>query len=158
MSHVLSDTRPAEVLLVEDNDDDVYLTQRAFKAAKFLVNLHHVNNGRKCMEFLRKQPPYVDAPTPDLILLDLNLPIMDGREVLAEIVKDEALRHLPVVVLTTSYEAEDVQKMYKLRCSSYITKPVDFEKFAEAVRKLEDYWLTVVVLPTKKDQPASGSI
>ena len=153
MSHVLSDTRPAEVLLVEDNDDDVYLTQRAFKAAKFLVNLHHVNNGRKCMAFLRKQPPYADAPTPDLILLDLNMPVMDGREVLAEIVKDEALRHLPVVVLTTSYEAEDVHKMYQLRCNSYITKPVDFEKFVEAVRKLEDYWLTVVVLPGKNDRP-----
>jgi CheY-like chemotaxis protein len=155
MNDVLSDTRPAEVLLVEDNDDDVYLTQRAFKAAKFIVNLHHVNNGRKCMAFLRKQPPYADAPTPDLILLDLNMPVMDGREVLAEIVKDEALRHLPVIVLTTSYEAEDVQKMYKLRCNSYITKPVDFEKFVEAVRKLEDYWLTVVVLPSKKDRPLS---
>jgi CheY-like chemotaxis protein len=138
------------VLLVEDNEDDVYLTQRAFKAAKFVVNLHHVNNGKKCMAFLRKQPPYADVPTPDLILLDLNMPVMDGREVLAEIVKDEALRHLPVVVLTTSYEAEDVQKMYKLRCNSYITKPVDFEKFAEAVKKIEDYWLTVVVLPSQK--------
>jgi CheY-like chemotaxis protein len=107
------------------------------------------------MAFLRKQPPYADALTPDLILLDLNMPVMDGREVLAEIVKDESLRHLPVVVLTTSYEAEDVQKMYKLRCNSYITKPVDFEKFAEAVRKLEDYWLTVVVLPSKKDGPVN---
>ena len=105
------------------------------------------------MAFLRKQPPYADAPTPDLILLDLNMPVMDGREVLAEIVNDEALRHLPVVVLTTSYEAEDVHKMYQLRCNSYITKPVDFEKFVEAVRKLEDYWLTVVVLPGKNDRP-----
>ena len=138
------------MLLVEDNEDDVYLTQRAFKAAKFVVNLHHVNNGKKCMAFLRKQPPYADAPTPDIILLDLNMPVMDGREVLAEIIKDEALRHLPVVVLTTSYEAEDVQKMYTLHCNSYITKPVDFEKFAEAVKKIEDYWLTVVVLPSQK--------
>lgn len=150
MSDVLSHTRQAEVLLVEDNEDDVYLTQRAFKAAKFVVNLHHVNNGKKCMAFLRKQPPYADVPTPDLILLDLNMPVMDGREVLAEIVKDDALKHLPVVVLTTSYEAEDVRKMYKLRCNSYITKPVDFEKFAEAVEKIEDYWLTVVVLPSQK--------
>jgi CheY-like chemotaxis protein len=142
--------RLAEVLLVEDNDDDVYLTRRAFRAAKFLVNLHHVTDGKKCMAFLRKQPPYADVPTPDLILLDLNMPIMDGREVLAEIVKDEALRHLPVVVLTTSHEAEDVEKMYKLRCNSYITKPVDFEQFVEAVKKFKDYWLSVVVLPNRK--------
>lgn len=154
MTDVLAGSRPAEILLVEDNEDDVYLTRMAFQQAKLVVNLHHVNNGEKCMAFLRKQPPYADAPTPDLILLDLNLPVMDGREVLAEIVNDEALKHLAVVVLTTSYEAEDIASMYKLRCNSYITKPVDFEKFVDAVRKLQDYWFTVVVLPTSRAQPS----
>jgi len=153
MTDALAASRPAEILLVEDNEDDVFLTRMAFEQAKLIVNLHHVDDGEKCMAFLRKQPPYADAPTPDLILLDLNLPVMDGREVLAEIVKDEALKHLAVVVLTTSYEAEDIATMYKLRCNSYITKPVDFEKFVDAVRKLQDYWFTVVILPTATKPP-----
>jgi len=153
MTDALAASRPAEILLVEDNEDDVFLTRMAFEQAKLIVNLHHVDDGEKCMAFLRKQPPYADAPTPDLILLDLNLPVMDGREVLAEIVKDEALKHLAVVVLTTSYEAEDIATMYKLRCNSYITKPVDFEKFVDAVRKLQDYWFTVVILPTVSTLP-----
>ncbi|HTT41374.1 MAG TPA: response regulator [Burkholderiales bacterium] len=153
MTDALAASRPAEILLVEDNEDDVFLTRMAFEQAKLIVNLHHVDDGEKCMAFLRKQPPYADAPTPDLILLDLNLPVMDGREVLAEIVKDEALKHLAVVVLTTSYEAEDIATMYKLRCNSYITKPVDFEKFVDAVRKLQDYWFTVVILPTVSTPP-----
>jgi CheY-like chemotaxis protein len=99
------------------------------------------------MQFLRKQGPYAKAPTPDLILLDLHMPIMDGREVLAEIVKDDKLRHLPVVVLTTSYEAKDVEQMYSLRCNSYITKPIDFNNFVQAISQLAGYWLTLVVLP-----------
>jgi len=156
MTDTLAASRPAEILLVEDNDDDVFLTRMAFEQAKLIVNLHHVDDGEKCMAFLRKQPPYADAPTPDLVLLDLNLPVMDGREVLAEIVKDEALKHLAVVVLTTSYEAEDIAAMYKLRCNSYITKPVDFEKFVDAVRKLQDYWFTVVILPTASTPPGGA--
>ncbi len=140
-------TRVAEILLVEDNDDDVFLTREAFDAASLRVNLHHVDNGEKCLQFLRKQGPYADAVTPDLILLDMHMPVMDGYEVLSEIVKDEKLHHLPVVVLTTSYEAEDIRRMYGLRCSSYITKPVDFDSFVKAIGQLAGYWLTVVVIP-----------
>jgi len=152
MTDVPAGARPAEILLVEDNQNDAYLTRIAFEHAKLAINLHHVTDGEKCMAFLRKQPPYHDAPTPDLILLDLHLPAMDGREVLAEIAKDDALKHLAVVMLTTSYEAEDIASVYKLRCNSYITKPVNFEKFVQAVNKLQDYWFTVVVLPTAKRQ------
>ena len=140
----------ARILLVEDNEDDVYLTRMAFADAGPLVELHHVDNGKKCMAFLRKQSPYVDVPTPDVILLDLNMPVMDGREVLAQIVKDPNLRHFPVVVLTTSTAASDLQDMYKLRCSAYMLKPVDFEQFAEAIRKLVDFWFTAVVLPKRE--------
>lgn len=141
-------TRVAEILLVEDNEDDVFLTREAFEAAHLRVNLSHVDNGEKCLQFLRKQGPYADAATPDLILLDMHMPVMDGYEVLSEIVKDAKLHHLPVVVLTTSYEAEDIRKMYGLRCSSYITKPVDFDSFTKAISQLAGYWLTVVVVPT----------
>jgi CheY-like chemotaxis protein len=143
----VAETRFAEILLVDDNEDDVFLTREAFEAARLRVHLHHVDNGEKCLQFLRRQGPYSNAPTPDMILLDMHMPVMDGHEVLSEIVKDESLRHFPVVVLTTSYEAEDIQKMYGLRCSSYITKPVDFDNFVEAIGKLAGYWLTVVVMP-----------
>jgi CheY-like chemotaxis protein len=143
----IAESRIAEILLVEDNEDDVYLTREAFEAASLRVNLHHVNNGEKCLQFLRKQGPYANVPSPDLILLDMHMPVMDGHEVLKEIVKDEKLRHLPVVVLTTSYEAADIQKMYGLRCNSYITKPVDFDNFVKAIGQLAGYWLTVVVTP-----------
>lgn len=143
----IAESRIAEILLVEDNEDDVYLTREAFEAASLRVNLHHVDNGEKCLQFLRKEGPYANVPSPDLILLDMHMPVMDGHEVLKEIVKDEKLRHLPVVVLTTSYEAADIQKMYGLRCSSYITKPVDFDNFVKAIGQLAGYWLTVVVTP-----------
>ena len=143
----LAKVRIAEILLVEDNEDDVFLTREAFDAASLRVHLHHVDNGEKCLQFLRKQGPYADAPTPDLILLDMHMPVMDGHQVLSAMVADDQLKHLPVVVLTTSYEADDIQKMYKLRCNSYITKPVDFDNFVEAIGKLAGYWLTVVVMP-----------
>lgn len=143
----IAESRVAEILLVEDNDDDYFLTQEAFSAASLQVNLQRVDNGVKCLQYLRKQAPYEDAVTPDLILLDMHMPVMDGHEVLAEIVKDDNLKHLPVVVLTTSYESADIQKMYKLRCNSYITKPVDFDSFVKAVSQLSGYWLTVVVVP-----------
>ncbi len=143
----LHGSRPAEILLVDDNEADVVLTTRCFMKAKLLVNLHSVENGERCMAFLRKEGPFATMPTPDLILLDLNMPVMDGREVLAEISMDKDLRHLPVVILTTSAEERDVLLMYKLRCSSYITKPVDFEKLMEVIRQISNYWLTVVVLP-----------
>ena len=143
----IAGSRMAEILLVEDNEDDVFLTREAFEAASLRVSLHHVDNGEKCMRFLRKQGEYADAPSPDLILLDMHMPVMDGYEVMTEIVKDDKLHHLPVVVLTTSYEAADIQKMYGLRCSSYITKPVDFDSFVKAIGQLAGYWLTVVVMP-----------
>ena len=140
---------PAEILLVEDNKHYAYLTERAFGKAKLVANLHHVDNGKKCLEFLRHQPPYSDAPVPDIVLLDLDMPVMDGRQVLAEIVKDEALKHLAVVVLTSRDEHAEILRMYQLRCSSYICKPVEFDKYVEMIRKFADYWLSVVMLPTR---------
>ena len=147
MIHPPIHARLAEILLVEDNEDDVILTREGFRASKLLVNLHNVETGEACMAFLRRQPPFEDAPEVDMILLDLNLPVMDGREVLAAINQDEALKHLPVVVLTTSGAEMDVLRMYKLRCNSYITKPVKFERFLEVIAQLENYWLTIVTLP-----------
>jgi CheY-like chemotaxis protein len=148
MNKFSAETRSAEILLVEDNENDVILTGLAFKKAKLAVSLHHVQDGEKCMAFLRKEGEYAEVPTPDIILLDLNMPRMDGREVLAAISGDEKLRHLPVVILTTSSAEQEILKMYKLRCSSYIIKPVDFDQFVGVVRLFSDYWLTIVVLPS----------
>jgi CheY-like chemotaxis protein len=142
-------SKPAEILLVEDNEDYVYLTQRAFGKAQLVANLHHVNDGEKCLRFLRHQFPYGIAPVPDIILLDLDMPVMDGRQVLAEIVRDESLRHLAVVVLTSRDEHDEVLRMYQLRCNSYIRKPLDFDKYVDMIKKLTDYWLSVVMLPTR---------
>jgi len=150
MSSALEGSRPAEILLAEDNENDVILTKEGFRRSRLLVNLHHVRDGEECMEFLRRQGKYADAPTPDLVLLDMNMPRMNGREVLAEIVADGNLKHIPVIVLTTSAAEHDVCEMYKLRCSGYIVKPVDFELFAEVLRRFSDYWFTVVVLPSGK--------
>jgi CheY-like chemotaxis protein len=147
MSKPLNGTRPAEILLAEDNDNDVELTRLAFQRSRLLVNLHRAKDGEECMAFLRKEAKYADAPTPDIILLDLNMPRMDGREVLTEISQDASLRHLPVVILTTSAEESEILKMYQLRCSSYIVKPVNLDQFLRVIQSLTDYWLTVVVLP-----------
>ncbi len=141
--------RPVDILLVEDNEADVILTQEAFKESKLVVRMHHVDDGEKCMAYLRKQPPYENVMKPDLVLLDLNLPVMDGREVLTEILKDEELRRLPVVILTTSTSDSDLIHMYNLRCNSYITKPVDFEQFHRVIKSICEYWFTVVALPPK---------
>lgn len=139
--------RPAEILLVEDNESDVVLTREGFEVSRLSVNLHHVEHGRDCMKFLRREEPFEDAPTPDLILLDLHLPFVDGREVLRQISLNEELRRLPVVVLTSSEAEQDVLKAYDLRCSSYIVKPVDFPQFQRVIEQIGDYWFTVVVLP-----------
>jgi CheY-like chemotaxis protein len=147
MHNQLADGRTAEILLVEDNGNDVELTRQGFKRAKLLVNLHRVRDGEECMAFLRKQGKYANAPTPDLILLDLNMPKMGGEQVLAEMLKEDNLKSLPVVILTTSEQADEVLKMYKMRCSSYIVKPVDFDQFLKVVRAITEYWFTVVVLP-----------
>lgn len=150
MSNGLTQPRLAEILLVEDNDNDVELTLHGFRRCKLPVNLHHTQDGVECMAFLRKQGPYRDMPTPDLILLDLNMPRMDGREVLIDLVADPALAHLPVVILTTSSEEREILAMYRHRCSSYIVKPVDFEKFVQMIRLIGEYWFTVVTLPVQR--------
>ena len=139
--------RPADILLVEDNEDDVELTRAGFERAHLAVNLHHVENGEECMAFLRKEGEHARSPTPDLILLDLNMPVMDGREVLAELIRDDSLNHIPVVILTTSVNDRDVLDTYKLKCSAYATKPVDFNEFLGVVQGIANFYFTVIVLP-----------
>jgi two-component system, chemotaxis family, response regulator Rcp1 len=141
---------PVEILLVEDNTADVRLTIEALKDAKVANRLNVVDDGVKAMEFLHRKGSYADTPTPDLILLDLNLPRKDGREVLAEIKVDPMLRRIPVVVLTTSRAEEDILRAYDLHANCYISKPVDFEQFMTVVRSLDDFWLTVVKLPSNE--------
>jgi CheY-like chemotaxis protein len=149
--------RPAQVLLAEDTESDVILTRESFERAKFHVEMSHVENGEDCLAFLRREGRYRDAPVPDLLLLDLNMPVMDGREVLSELVKDESLKHLPVVVLTTSEDERDILAMYQLRCNAYVTKPVDFVRFHKIVQELTAFWFTVVVLPESEDARAVRS-
>ena len=144
--------RPAQIMLVEDNDDDIELTITALENSKIKMNIHVVKNGHDALEFLRNQGAYQNKPMPDLVLLDLNLPIMDGREVLREIRKDENLTGLPVVVLTTSQNEEDILKMYQLHANCYITKPVDFLKFAEVIKQIEGFWLQLVKLPSQRSR------
>ena len=140
--------RPVEILLVEDNPGDVRLTREALKKGHLWSRLAVVQDGMEALDYLRRVPPFQNASTPDLILLDLNLPKKDGREVLAEIKVDEVLRLIPVVVLTTSRAEEDILRSYKLHANCYITKPVDFVQFASVVQSIEDFWFTVVKLPT----------
>ncbi len=137
-----------EILLVEDNPGDVRLTQEALREGKIRNSLHVAEDGEAAMAFVRQEGEYADMPRPDLILLDLNLPRMDGREVLAQIKADPELKRIPVVVLTTSRAEEDVLKVYNLNANCYITKPVDFEQFIKVVSAVEDFWLTIVRLPT----------
>ncbi|HWT83277.1 MAG TPA: response regulator [Candidatus Methylomirabilis sp.] len=141
---------PVEILLVEDNPGDTLLTREAFKECKLQNAMHHVDDGVEAMAFLRREGPYADRPRPDLILLDLNLPRMDGREVLAEIKRDEQLKHIPVIILTTSDDERDVLKAYNLHANCFITKPISLERFLGVVRSIEEFWLTIVRLPRKK--------
>ena len=143
---------PIEILLVEDNPGDVRLTKEALKEGKVYSNLHTVKDGVEAMEFLRKQGKYKDVPRPDIILLDLNLPRKDGREVLEEIKSDDALKRIPVVVLITSKAEEDVLRTYNLHANCYVTKPVDLEKFMVVVKTIDVFWLTVVTLPPNGHQ------
>jgi chemotaxis family two-component system response regulator Rcp1 len=138
-----------EILLVEDNPADVRLAQEAFKDAKVHNILYTVGDGVEAMAFLRRQGKYADAARPDLILLDLNLPKKDGREVLAEIKTDKHLKLIPVVILTVSKAEEDILKTYNLHANCYITKPIDFEQFMRVVKGIEEFWLTIVKLPPK---------
>jgi two-component system, chemotaxis family, response regulator Rcp1 len=139
--------QPVEILLVEDSPTDVLLAKEAFEYSKIVKNLHTAADGVEAMAFLRREGKYKDAPCPGLILLDLNLPRKDGREVLAEIKTDELLKRIPVVVLTTSKSEADVLQAYGLHANCYIVKPVDFEKFAEVVKHIENFWFSVVTLP-----------
>jgi len=138
---------PIEILLVEDSPSDTDLTIEALKRGKVANHLSAVEDGVQAMDFLRRQGRYANAPRPDLILLDLNLPRKDGREVLAELKADPDLKTIPVVVLTTSQAEKDVVQSYKLQANCYITKPVDFDQFLDVVKSIEQFWLTVVTLP-----------
>ena len=143
----LSTMRPIEILLVEDNPGDVRLTQEALGEAKVRNNLAVARDGVEALAYLRREPPFAEAARPDLILLDLNLPRKDGRDVLAEIKADPDLRRLPVVVLTTSSAEKDILESYNLYANCYITKPVDLDQFVRIVSSIEDFWLTIVKLP-----------
>ena len=140
---------PIEILLVEDNPGDVRLTVEALKDGKVSNRLSVVGDGVEAMAFLRREGRFANAPRPHLILLDLNLPKKDGREVLAEVKQDPNLKRIPVVVLTTSQAEQDILRSYELHANAYITKPVDFEHFMGVVKSVEDFWLTIVKLPPR---------
>ena len=144
---MVNENRPVEILLVEDNPGDVRLTKEALKEGKVYNNLHWAKDGVEALEFLKREGKHANAPRPDIILLDLNLPKKDGREVLAVIKRDAELKQIPVVVLTTSKAEEDVLKSYELHANCYVTKPVDLEKFIQVVQSIDRFWLTVVTLP-----------
>jgi chemotaxis family two-component system response regulator Rcp1 len=146
--------RTVEVLLVEDNPGDIRLTMEAFKDGKICNHLSVVRDGVEAMAFLRREGPYANAPRPDLILLDLNLPKKDGRDVLAEIKVEEDLKRIPVVVLTTSNAEKDILRTNDLHANCYITKPVDFEQFIKVVKLIEDFWFTIIKLSKSEDADA----
>jgi chemotaxis family two-component system response regulator Rcp1 len=139
--------RPIEVLLVEDNPGDVRLTREALKDGKVSNNLSVMQDGVEALRFLRREGPYADAPRPDMVLLDLNLPKKDGRQVLQEMKQDRSLRTIPVVVLTSSDAERDIIGAYELQANCYITKPVDLDQFITAVKSIEDFWFSIVKLP-----------
>jgi two-component system, chemotaxis family, response regulator Rcp1 len=143
----MGENRPVEILLVEDNPGDERLTREALKEGKVYSNLHWVKDGVEAMEFLRRQGRYHDVPRPDIILLDLNLPKKDGREVLQDIKNDSDLKRIPVVVLTTSKAEEDVLRTYNLHANCYVTKPVDLDRFIHVVRSVVEFWFGIVKLP-----------
>jgi CheY-like chemotaxis protein len=139
--------KPIDILLVEDNEGDARLAKEAMRDSKVSNTIHHVPDGVEAMAFLRKEGKYAAAPRPDLILLDLNLPRKDGREVLADIKEDEDLKRIPVVILTVSNDEADILRSYNLHANCYITKPIDLAQFLNVVRSIEDFWLTIVKLP-----------
>jgi len=147
---IASEVRVINVLLVEDDPGDVLMTREAFE--EYLNNrLDVVSDGSEALSYLRREGEYADAPRPDLILLDLNLPRRDGREVLAEVKADENLRHIPVIVLTTSQADEDVLRSYQLHANAYVTKPVDFDGFIEAIKQIDHFFVSVVQLPSASE-------
>ena len=143
----LSMEKPVNILLVEDNPGDARLALEALKENKVANTLHWVDDGVKALDFLYQREPYADAPRPDVILLDLNLPKKDGREVLAEIKEAPDLKRIPVVILTVSQAEEDILRTYNLHANCYITKPLDLDRFLEVVQQIENFWLTIVKLP-----------
>lgn len=144
---------PAQLLLVEDNPGDVRLTEEAFKQGRIENDLHTVSDGSEALDFLHQRGTYEDAPRPDLILLDLNLPRKDGEEVLEELKDDSELRSIPIIVLTSSRAEEDVTRSYELHANAYLTKPVDPDEFIETVRAFEKFWFSVVRLPPEGEEP-----
>jgi CheY-like chemotaxis protein len=142
-------SRPVEVLLVEDNPGDVRLTQEALKDGHVMVNLTVASDGVEAMQILKREGANADRPRPDLILLDLNLPKKNGREVLEEIKADDELKRIPVIVMTTSKAEQDIYRAYNLNANCYVTKPVDLDEFLNVVRSIEDFWLTIVTLPSE---------
>jgi len=142
-----TDIQPVEILLVEDNPVDIMMTKKAFSSSRIYSNLHVAEDGEEAMNFLYKRGKYSSAPLPDMILLDLNLPRKDGREVLAEVKGDPSLRTIPVIILTTSRDDEDIRRSYELQANCFITKPVDMEQFTKALDCLGEFWFTLVRLP-----------
>ncbi len=142
--------KPIEILLVEDNPGDARLAREALRDSKIRNSLSHAKDGLEALAFLRREGAHADAPRPDLILLDLNLPRMDGRELLAEIKRDADLKRIPVVILTISENEEDVLRTYNLHANCYITKPLDLGQFLKVVKSIEDFWLTIVRLPPRE--------
>ncbi|CAA0081555.1 Response regulator rcp1 [Halioglobus japonicus] len=139
--------RSIEILMAEDSPGDVVLTRKALEHSKLKINLHAVSDGVEAMKFLRQEGEYSDVPKPDIVFLDLNMPRKDGREVLAEIKTDSVLKHIPVVILTTSDSEQDIENSYDLNANCYITKPVDMDQFVKVVSAIEDFWFTIVKLP-----------
>lgn len=139
--------RAVEILLVEDSAIDIQLTEEAFSEGKIHNNLHVVNDGEEAMAFLRQSGRFAKMPRPDLVLLDLNLPRKDGREVLAEMKMDEDLRRIPVVILTTSRAEEDILRAYNLHSNCYVTKPIDMQQFLDVIKSISEFWLSIVALP-----------
>ena len=151
--------RLPQVLLVDDSEDDFLLAQEGFSEAGVKVDLHYVENGRECMDFLRRTGRFAGAPHADLVLLDLNMPLMSGREVLSEMVLDPKLKHLPVVVMTTSAASEEVLSLYRLRCNAFMIKPTGFDEFVRQIKVLSDYWFSVIQRPPAVNgnhQPSYG--
>lgn len=151
MMRVHSTSMPIEILLIEDNPGDIRLTQEAFKDARVGNHVSIARDGEEALHFLRKEHAFHDAVTPDIILLDLNLPKLDGREVLEIIKNDKNLYNIPVVILTSSEAEKDIIETYGMHANSYVVKPVDFDKFLKVIRSINDFWLTVVKLPPHND-------